>query len=118
MVRSSIGSKLVTFGEAIFRFSTVKGQRLTEADTLQFYLGGTELNISANLCALGLPSKFLTVLPIGEIGDLLKSKIERLNVELGDGLRADGRPAWYLLEQGPAPRGDTVLSRQKSVLGE
>lgn len=105
----------VFFGEALFRFSARSGERLSTASTLDFHLGGTELNVAANLEALGHPSGWVSVLPEGEAGDLIASRVKALGVGLKL-LRAKGDAGWYLLEPGAPPRGDRVLARVASVL--
>jgi len=117
MAPSTTG-KFLGLGEAIFRVSSQRGERLVDANTVQFFLGGTELNVAANLKSLGGSAKFATLLPEGPIGDLIKARIHRFGVELQEIARSPGDAAWYLLEQAPAPRGDTVLTRQKSVFGQ
>ena len=105
----------VFFGEALFRFSAGQGDRLQSASRVDFHLGGTELNIAANLTALGHPCGWVSVLPEGEAGELIMSRVQALGVSLKV-LRAKGAPGWYLLEPGAAPRGDRVITRVASVL--
>lgn len=103
------------FGEALFRFSAKTGERLANASTVDFHLGGTELNCAANLESLGHPCGWVSVLPEGDAGDLIFSRAKALGIGLKI-LRAKGEPGWYLLEPGAAPRGDRVLTRVSSVL--
>ncbi|MES2964271.1 MAG: sugar kinase [Bdellovibrionota bacterium] len=105
----------VFFGEALFRFSARRGDRLQTATSLDFHLGGTELNIAANLVSLGHPCGWVSVLPEGDSGDLIMARAQALGVSLKI-VRAKGEPGWYLLEPGAAPRGDRVFSRSASVL--
>jgi 2-dehydro-3-deoxygluconokinase len=105
----------VFFGEALFRFSARRGDRLQTATSVEFHLGGTELNIAANLVSLGHPCGWVSVLPEGEAGDLIMSRAQSLGLNLKI-VRAKGEPGWYLLEPGAAPRGDRVLTRNASVL--
>jgi 2-dehydro-3-deoxygluconokinase len=107
----------VFFGEALFRFSVGGGERLLTASKVDFHLGGTELNIAANLTALGHPCGWVSVLPEGEAGDLIMSRALSLGLSLKV-LRAKGEPGWYLLESGSAPRSDRVLARVASVLAK
>lgn len=111
--------KVVTFGEALFRLSTERGERFPLADQMDFYLGGTELNIAANLRSLGIETEWVSCLPGGKTGELMREKIESLGVSIPHvPTIANGRPGWYLMESGAAPRPDVVLGRFASSLAD
>lgn len=111
--------KVLTFGETLFRFSTLKGERLLHSHQLNFYLGGTELNIAANLSSLGVPSGWVSCLPDGMTGELIRDRIRELSVDIS---RCEtipgGRAGWYLVESGAEPRPDVVLNRNASSFSE
>lgn len=109
--------KVLTFGEALFRLSTLKGERLSGADTLNFFLGGTELNIAANLTSLGVPSGWISCLPDGMTGELIREKLNHLGVDISlCKTISGGRAGWYLVESGSSPRPDVVYNRYASSL--
>ncbi|MES2856040.1 MAG: sugar kinase, partial [Bdellovibrionota bacterium] len=109
---------MITFGEALFRFSTLKGERLRSASRLDFHLGGTEFNVAANLKSLGIPAQWVSVVPDGMIGDLIIDRIHATGLTTDFVKRAHGRAGWYMLETGTEPRPDHVISRNSSVLAE
>jgi 2-dehydro-3-deoxygluconokinase len=109
--------KVVAFGEALFRTSTFPGERLAQAQQLNFYLGGSELNLAANLQSLGVESKWVSALPAGPTGQLILEKIKALAVDTSDCYNLDdSRTGWYLMESGSAPRPDVVYHRNSSAL--
>lgn len=111
--------KVLTFGEALFRLSTERGDRFPLADKMDFYLGGTELNIAANLCSLGVEAEWVSCLPGGKVGELMRERIEDLGIDISHvPTIANGRPGWYLMESGAAPRPDVVLGRYSSSLAD
>lgn len=111
--------KVVTFGEALFRLSTERGDRFPMTDKMDFYLGGTELNIAANLKSLGIETEWISCLPGGKVGELMRERIEALGIEISHvPTIANGRPGWYLMESGAAPRPDVVLGRYASSLAD
>ncbi len=111
--------KVVTFGEALFRLSTKRGERLRRAQELQFYLGGSELNIAANLQSLGVPSAWVSLLPDGMTGELIQSKLEDLKIDITHTqIIPHGRPGFYLMESGSEPRPDVVLNRYASSMAQ
>jgi 2-dehydro-3-deoxygluconokinase len=107
--------KLVTFGESLFRFSVGDGVRLRDAKNLDFFVGGTELNIAANYISLGGEASWVSVLPETADGDLIFEQVKALGVDLASVKRAKGNAGYYFLEQGSAPRADFVPVRQKSL---
>lgn len=109
---------ILTFGESLFRLSTIKGERLRSASSLNFHLGGTELNIAANLASLGVEAAWVSLLPDGLTGELIKEKIQSLGVKAHTKTIPSGRPGWYLHEAGSAPRADVVYHRSASSLAE
>jgi 2-dehydro-3-deoxygluconokinase len=120
MERSTTGRfklSVVTFGEALFRMSPPRGVRWENTQTLAVHLGGTELNIAANLVSLGTASRWVSILPQGDAGEMMRRRLLETGVEITIPYTAKGEPGWYMLEEGARPRGDRVLTRVKSVLG-
>ncbi len=111
--------KVLTFGEALFRLSTERGERFPLADKMDFHLGGTELNIAANLRSLGVKTEWVSCLPGGRTGELMRERIESLGIDISNvPTIANGRPGWYLMESGASPRPDVVLGRFASSLAD
>lgn len=111
--------KVVTFGETLFRLATLKGERLLNADHMNFYLGGTELNIAANLKTLGVSTSYVSSFPDRMMGDLMRERIEKLGVDISHcETIPDGRAGWYIMETGAAPRPDIVYNRYASSIAD
>lgn len=111
--------KVLTFGETLFRFSSLKGERLLHSNQLEFYVGGTELNIAANLTSLGIPSVWVSYLPDGMTGELIQMRIRELGVDLKFcETIPGGRAGWYLVEAGAEPRPDVVYNRYASSMAD
>ncbi len=111
--------EFVAFGESLFRSVTHQGERLSTAHDLAFYLGGTELNVAANLTALGVSTRWVSSLPGGLTGDLIREKVERLGVDISFcQSAASSRVGWYLMESGASPRPDVVYHRNASAMAD
>jgi 2-dehydro-3-deoxygluconokinase len=111
--------KVVTFGESLFRTSTLAGERLAQAQTLNFYLGGSELNLAANLNSLGIASEWITAFPAGPTGELIREKISALGVDSPHSYQLKNpQVGWYLMETGAAPRPDIVFHRNASAMAK
>lgn len=108
---------VVTFGEALFRFVTPKGERLSRTHAMNFYLGGTELNIAANLASLGVEVSWVSALPDGMTGHLMHDIVAELGVKAASSyIIKNGQAGWYLMESGVAPRPDIVFHRYASSM--
>lgn len=110
--------KLVTFGEAIFRFSTERGERLKNARKLDFYLGGSELNVAVNFASLGGLAGWVSVIPEGAAGDLILDRLQDLRIDLSQVHRKGSGTGFYLVESATAPRPSRVPLRQKSCFSD
>lgn len=111
--------KVVTFGEALFRTSTLSGERLAQAQQMNFFLGGSELNLAANLNSLGVNAEWVSALPAGLTGQLIREKVTALGVRTSHCYDLnDPQVGWYLMESGSAPRPDVVYHRNASALAK
>ena len=111
--------RVVTFGECIFRLVTDAGERLSTTDTLNFYVGGTELNIAANLSSLGVNTTWVSSVTDGPTGEMIRDRIQKMNVDLSYvQTMKGGRPAWYMMETGNSPRPDKVFHRSASSFAD
>ena len=111
---------IVTFGEALLRFSTPTPMLLSQSigRELDFFVGGSELNVALACQAQGLPARWVSALPDREVGDLALHWIRGHGIDTTHVSRGPGRMAYYLLETGASPRPSRVLERQTGILGE
>ena len=102
---------VVTFGEAMLRYTPPGNERLERTQTLGISGGGAELNTATGLACLGLPSTFVTVLPDNALGRWLGRSARAHGVD-DAGIHwqpeADGRMGVYYLEEAVDPRASAV----------
>lgn len=96
---------IVTFGEVIMRLSPPGVNKMKQSKELEFYFGGTEMNVGASLAQLGLPVKHISNVSNDFVGDsaiacmngygIDTTYINKVNhplglyfMEVGSGLRA------------------------------
>lgn len=61
MSQSNFNNKgVITFGEVIMRLSPPGFNKMRQSGTLEFYFGGTEMNVGASLSQFGLPVKHIS----------------------------------------------------------
>jgi 2-dehydro-3-deoxygluconokinase len=101
---------VVTFGEAMIRFSPPHFQRLEQATSLDVQIGGGELNVAVGVARLGLKSTWVSRLPKNPLARLMENRVRQAGVDTSNLLWAgDGRLGLYFVEFGAAPRASSVL---------
>lgn len=101
---------VVTFGEAMIRFSPSNYQRLEQANSLDMHIGGGELNVAVGVSRLGLKSTWISRLPKNALGRLVENRSRQAGVDTSNLLwSANGRLGLYFVEFGAAPRASSVL---------
>jgi 2-dehydro-3-deoxygluconokinase len=111
--------RVITFGEAIVRFSPSGYGRIEQARSMDLHVGGGEFGVAAGLVRLGAGCAFVTVLPDTPIGRLVLSEIAGAGVDTKHILRQpSGRVAICFVERGSNPRpGREVYDREGSTVG-
>jgi 2-dehydro-3-deoxygluconokinase len=101
---------VVTFGEAMIRFSPPNYQRLEQAHSFDVQVGGGELNVAVGASRLGLKSTWVSRLPKNALGRLMENRVRQAGVDTSNLLwTGDGRMGLYFVEFGAAPRASSVL---------
>jgi 2-dehydro-3-deoxygluconokinase len=102
-------TSLVTFGEAMVRFSPPASQRLEQASTLEASVGGSELNVAVLAARLGVTSRWVSRLPDNALGRMIGARAQGQGVDVHVEWAAEGRAGLYFVELGAAPRPSSVL---------
>lgn len=107
----------VTFGEVMLRLKSPHYERLFQSPALETSFGGGEANVAVSLSAFGLPAKFVSVLPAGDIGDACIGELRRFGVDTSGVKRGGGRMGIYFLEAGSNQRASNVIyDREHSAI--
>src|SRR5579884_651966 len=103
--------RVVTFGEAMLRFTPRGHERLERATNLDVTPGGAELNTAVALRCLNVPSAWVSCLPENALGRLVARQARAAGVDISDVrwvAEAEGRVGLYFLEEGTDPRPSSV----------
>ena len=100
---------VVTFGEIMLRLSTPGNQRFIQAAAFDATYGGGEANVAVALSGFGMPARFVTRLPAGDLGDAALSSLRKFGVDCSGVLRGGERLGIYFLETGAAQRASKVI---------
>ena len=100
---------LVTFGEAMVRFTPPGFQRLEQARSFEAYVGGGELNVAVGAARLGVASRWVSRLADNALGRMIANRAREQGIDVSVGWSADDRVGLYFAELGAAPRASSVL---------
>jgi len=113
MVRASGDGRrdVLTFGETMLRLSPPGHQRLVQAPQLDVWVAGSESNVAAALCALGLSATWVSRLPDTPLGRRIESALRAANVDVSHvaWTPPDERVGIFYAEPGAGPRAPTVV---------
>jgi len=107
---------LVTFGEAMVRFSPGALQRLEQASTLEASVGGSELNVAVLAARLGVTSRWVSRLPDNALGRMVEGRAREQGVDARVEWTADGRVGLYFVEIGGARISSVLYDRAGSAI--
>ena len=99
-------TKIVTFGEIMLRLSAPRGERLFQSPELSACFGGGEANVAVSLAKFGHHSRYVTVLPMNDIGEAAIVELRKHGVKTDFIVRQGKRIGIYFLEIGdsnPSP---------------
>ncbi len=109
---------LLTFGEAMIRFSPPGHQRLEQVTSVDVAVGGAELSVAAGASRLGMRSAWVSRLPNNPMGRMMANKGCEFGVDTSHIVWVDGeRAGLYFVEYGASPRPTSVIyDRRDSAL--
>ncbi|NPV54100.1 MAG: sugar kinase [Firmicutes bacterium] len=110
---------LISFGEAMLRFSPPKGQCIEQACGFDLYVAGSELNATITAQRLGLQTSFITRLTRSPLGSIIANCARAQGVDISNVVWTDGdRVGLYFFEYGSPPRPAVAYyDRQDSAFG-
>ncbi|HLA86734.1 MAG TPA: KHG/KDPG aldolase/sugar kinase fusion protein [Anaerolineales bacterium] len=114
-----LAGKVVTFGEIMLRLAPLGYYRFVQAETFDATYGGGEANVAVSLANFGLDARYVTKLPIHEIGQAAVDSLRRYGVDTSKIVRGGKRVGIYFLEKGASQRASKVIyDRANSSIAE
>ncbi|MBU2884922.1 sugar kinase [Gilvimarinus agarilyticus] len=111
--------RVITFGELLMRLDVPNQARFEQANGFKASYGGTEANVAVNLTKMGMPSKFVTVLPDNDLGRAARGHMQKSGVDVSDVLMQGRRLGLYFHETGTMLRSSNVIyDREQSAFAE
>ncbi len=112
-------SQVVTFGEVLMRLSPKGNKKFIQANTLEFYFGGTEVNVGISIANFGGNVKHITCISNDFIGDTAISYLNKFAVDTSSIVRSNRPLGVYFLEVGAVMRPSSIsYNRSHSSFSE
>ncbi len=101
--------KIVTFGEVLMRLSPSDNRVLQQATQLDFFFGGTEMNVGASLAHFGLEVKHITNVSNDIVGDAAISTLRKYGIDISEVKKVNYPLGLYFMEVGSALRASKIV---------
>lgn len=105
---SNQNNKVVTFGEVILRLSPTENRKMQQTNSLNFFFGGTEMNVAASLANFGLNVQHVSTVSDDFVGDAAISNMRQVGIDT-TAIKKNGFPLGiYFLEAGAGMRSGKI----------
>ncbi|MDO5970886.1 sugar kinase [Flavivirga aquimarina] len=111
--------QVVTFGEVLMRISPRGNKKFIQSNVIEFFFGGTELNVGISIANFGGKVKHISAVSNDVIGETAISYINKFGVDTSSIVRSNRPLGVYFLEVGAVMRSSTIsYNRSHSSFSE
>jgi 2-dehydro-3-deoxygluconokinase len=111
--------QIITFGEVLMRLSPEGNKKFIQANLLEFYFGGTEVNVGISISNFGGNVKHLSCVSNDFIGDTAMAFLQKFGVSTSAIVRSTRPLGVYFLEVGAVMRPSSIsYNRSHSSFSE
>lgn len=103
-----MGSKIVTFGEVIMRLSPPGNKVMKQSREMEFFFGGTELNVAASLATMGCAVRHISSVSDDFVGETAVSFIKSFGIDTTFINKNEHPLGLYFLEVGSSVRASRI----------
>ncbi|MEH6405690.1 MAG: sugar kinase [Leeuwenhoekiella sp.] len=100
--------KVVTFGEVLMRLSPSENRKLIQSHQLDFFFGGTEMNVAASLAYLGEEVKHITAVSNDLVGEAAIASLRHNCIDVSAVVKVNHPLGLYFLEVGSGMRSSKI----------
>ena len=101
-------SKVVSFGEVIMRLSPASNRMMKQSNEMEFFFGGTELNVAASLATMGCDIKHVSVVSDDFVGESALASIKSYGIDTTHISKNEHPLGLYFLEVGSSVRASRI----------
>ena len=103
-----MSNKILTFGEVMMRISPSNNKTLQQSKEVEFFFGGTEMNVAASLSTFGCDVKHITNVSNDFVGYSAISYMKSLGINISQVNKNEHPLGLYFLEVGSAVRPSRI----------
>ena len=112
-------NQTVTFGEVLMRLSPLGNKKFMQSNRLEFYFGGTEVNVAISIANFGGKVRHVSSISNDFIGDTAISYLRKFGVSTSAIARSNRPLGIYFLEVGAVMRPSAIsYNRSHSAFSE
>jgi 2-dehydro-3-deoxygluconokinase len=112
-------NQIITFGEVLMRISPRGNRKFIQSNTVEFYFGGTELNVGISIANFGSNVKHITCISDDFIGNTAMAYLNKFNLDTTAIVRSNRPLGVYFLEVGAVMRPSSIsYNRSHSAFSE
>jgi 2-dehydro-3-deoxygluconokinase len=112
-------NQIITFGEVLMRISPRGNKKFIQSNNVEFYFGGTELNVGISIANFGGDVKHISCISNDFIGDTAISYLRKFGVSTSAIVRSNRPLGVYFLEVGAVIRPSSIsYNRSHSSFSE
>ncbi len=106
--KTSHPNKIVTLGEVLMRLSPSGNRKIVQANTMDFFFGGTEMNVAASLSNFGLQTKHVSTVSNDFVGEAAISFMQSGGIDVSSISKVNHPLGLYFMEVGAAARPSRI----------
>ncbi|APA66107.1 sugar kinase [Maribacter sp. 1_2014MBL_MicDiv] len=111
--------QVITFGEVLMRISPRGNKKFVQSNIVEFYFGGTELNVGISISNFGGKVKHISAVSDDFIGDTAMTYIQKFGVDTSAIVKSKRPLGVYFLEVGAVIRPSMIsYNRSHSAFSE
>ena len=112
-------NQIITFGEVLMRISPLGNRKFVQSNSVEFYFGGTELNVGISIANFGGNVKHISCISNDFIGDTAISYLNKFDLDTTAIVRSPRPLGVYFLEVGAVMRASSIsYNRSHSSFSE
>ncbi|MDT0642748.1 sugar kinase [Zunongwangia sp. F363] len=100
--------KVITFGEVLMRLSPSENRKLQQSNTMDFFFGGTEMNVAASLAYFGIETQQVTNVSNDLVGDAAIAAMRQFGIDVSAVNKVEHPLGLYFLEVGSSMRSGKI----------
>tara|TARA_R110002126_G_C10489807_1_gene503461 strand:- start:9744 stop:10748 length:1005 start_codon:yes stop_codon:yes gene_type:complete len=101
-------NQIITFGEVLMRISPLGNRKFVQSNAIEFYFGGTEVNVGISIANFGGNVKHISCISDDFIGDTAISYLNKFDLDTSCIVRSPKPLGVYFLEVGAVMRPSSI----------